>query len=83
VSGSVTVQVDDGNSQAEFWLSEPSVGLYVPPLIWAIQYRYTEDAVLVVLASDPYDPDDYIRDYTTFLSLVQAKGNAAGPTPQP
>jgi UDP-2-acetamido-3-amino-2,3-dideoxy-glucuronate N-acetyltransferase len=44
------------------------VGIYVPPLVWASQFRYTTDAVLLVLASHPYDPDDYIRDYETFLA---------------
>ena len=72
-AGRVMVQVDDGTARAEYELSSPNVGLYVPPMVWAAQYQYTDDAVLVVLASDPYDPDDYIRDYGTFCSLVQGE----------
>ena len=44
--------------------------LYVPPLVWAIQYKYSADALLLVLASDPYDPDDYVRDYDAFRALI-------------
>lgn len=67
--GSVSVVVDDGTSSEEVTLNEPNVGLYVPPLVWAVQYRYSADALLLVLASDPYDPADYIRDYDEFLSV--------------
>ena len=41
-------------------------------MTWGIQYRYAEGAVLLVLASDPYDPADYIRDYGEFVALVRA-----------
>ncbi len=73
VSGEVSSVADDGGSRQEFRLSSPEVGLYIPPLIWSMQYRYTRDAVLVVLAEHPYDPDDYIRDYEEFLALVAAR----------
>ena len=49
-------------------LDAPELGLHIPPLIWAVQYKYSADAVLLVLASDHYDPADYIRDYDEFLS---------------
>ena len=42
-----------------------------PAAVWAVQYKYSADAVLLVLASDPYDPADYIRDYDEFLSVVR------------
>lgn len=70
--GSVTVLVDDGTTSEEMVLDRPDVGLYVPPMVWAVQYKYSPDALLLVLASDPYDPDDYIRDYDDFLSAVSA-----------
>lgn len=73
VSGEVSSVADDGASRQEFRLSSPEIGLYIPPLIWSMQYRYTRDAVLVVLAEHPYDPDDYIRDYEEFLALVAAR----------
>jgi len=65
--GSCSLVVDDGMRREEFELSGPEVGLYMPPMIWGVQYKHTEDAVLLVLASDAYDPEDYIRDYEEFL----------------
>lgn len=73
VSGQVSVAVDDGEQRSEVVLDGPTVGLYVPPRVWASQYRYDGDATLLVLASHPYDSDDYIREYEAFLSEV-AKG---------
>ncbi len=70
VRGSVTVLVDDGTRSEEIVLDQPNLGLYVPPLIWAVQYRYTPEALLLVFASHPYDPADYIRDYDEFLAAV-------------
>ena len=57
-------------TRQEFRLTDPTVGLLVPPLVWSMQYRYSSDAVLVVLAELPYDPEDYIRDYEEFLQIV-------------
>ena len=70
VNGSLSVLVDDGRARSEVVLADPSVGLYLPPLIWGSQFGYSADAVLVVLASHPYDGDDYIRDYETFRATV-------------
>lgn len=70
VAGQVTVAVDDGQHRSEIVLNEPTLGLYIPPLVWASQFRYDSDSVLLVLASHTYDADDYIRDYDIFLSEV-------------
>jgi acetyltransferase-like isoleucine patch superfamily enzyme/dTDP-4-dehydrorhamnose 3,5-epimerase-like enzyme len=72
--GSVTVVVNDGATSEEIVLDEPNRGLYVPPMIWASQYKYSADAVLLVFASDYYDPSDYIRDYDEFLAAVGRSG---------
>ncbi|MGD0452366.1 MAG: WxcM-like domain-containing protein [Solirubrobacteraceae bacterium] len=69
-AGSVAVVVDDGDAREEVVLEDPQFGLYVPPMVWSVQYRYTHDAILLVLASDPYEPADYIRDYDEFLEQV-------------
>jgi acetyltransferase-like isoleucine patch superfamily enzyme/dTDP-4-dehydrorhamnose 3,5-epimerase-like enzyme len=74
VHGRCHVVADDGTNRQEFALDSPSLGLYLPPLVWATQYKYTEDAVLLALASDKYDPASYIRDYSEFLELVKASG---------
>lgn len=80
VRGVVHVVADDGEQRQEFVLDRPNMGLYLPPLVWGIQYRYSEDAALLVYASEYYDPDDYIRDYSAFLGLVrQRKTTAAAP----
>lgn len=73
VQGSCSVIADDGKTRREFLLDNPSRGLYLPPLTWSVQYRYTADAMLLVLASAPYDAADYIRDYNEFCKLVSAK----------
>jgi len=68
--GSVAVVVDDGKSSEEIVLDASNLGLYIPPKIWAVQYKYSADALLLVFASDLYDPDDYIRDYDEFIAAL-------------
>ncbi len=70
VRGSCSVVADDGLARQEFLLNRPEIGVYLPPLVWGIQYRYSADAVLLVFASDYYDAADYIRDYDRFLQIV-------------
>jgi acetyltransferase-like isoleucine patch superfamily enzyme/dTDP-4-dehydrorhamnose 3,5-epimerase-like enzyme len=70
--GRCHVVVDDGQTREEVLLDRPNLGLYIPPMIWGIQHNYSADAVLLVFASDFYDPADYIRDYNEFLRLVRA-----------
>ena len=74
IRGSVTVLVDDGVHRQEKVLDSPELALHVPPMVWCVQYKYTPDAALLVLASDPYDPDDYIRDHDQFLRELAASG---------
>jgi UDP-2-acetamido-3-amino-2,3-dideoxy-glucuronate N-acetyltransferase len=74
--GSLSVVVDDGKSSEEIALDRPSIGLYLPPMVWAVQYRYSTDALLLVFASDPYDAGDYIRDYDEFLSAIGGTASA-------
>jgi UDP-2-acetamido-3-amino-2,3-dideoxy-glucuronate N-acetyltransferase len=71
VAGRCNVVTDDGNNRHEVALDSPAKGVYVPPMVWATQYKFTRDAVLLVLASDYYDAQDYIRDYGEFLALRQ------------
>lgn len=72
VSGSCAVLVDDGSARREVCLDTPSLGLYIPPMVWSVQYKYTQNAMLLVFASDYYDPADYIRDYAEYRRLVNA-----------
>lgn len=66
VHGRLNVIVDDGKEREEFILDSPSCGLHLPAGRWGIQYKHSDDCVLLVLASRPYENDDYIRDYSTF-----------------
>ncbi len=50
-------------------LDSPEVGLYLPNMVWGIQYKYSEDAMLLVLASEEYDAADYVRDYDEWQRL--------------
>jgi acetyltransferase-like isoleucine patch superfamily enzyme len=70
--GSVSVRVFDGKASDEVTLDRPDRGLYLPPMLWTTQYRYSPDAILVVLASDVYRDDDYIRDLDEYMQLVEA-----------
>lgn len=76
VRGAVAVVCDDGSRRQEVTLDEPTAALLLPPMIWGTQYKYTKDAVLMVFASRPYEPDDYIRNYDQFL--VERKQHEAG-----
>ena len=74
VHGACHIVADDGAHREEFVLDDPSIGLHLPPMVWGVQYRYTPDGVLLVLASDRYDASDYIREYGEFLSLIGRAG---------
>jgi UDP-2-acetamido-3-amino-2,3-dideoxy-glucuronate N-acetyltransferase len=68
--GSCAIALDDGQHRDEVTLNSPTIGLHVPPKVWRVHYKYSHDAMLLVLASDLYLADDYIRDYDEFLAVV-------------
>jgi WxcM-like protein len=67
LSGSVVAEVDDGKSRRAILLDSAGVGLHMAPMVWGAQHHYSADAVLLVFASQEYDPADYIREYADFL----------------
>jgi len=69
VNGKVSVRIFDGTSSEEVLLDRPDVGLHVPPMVWTTEYKYSGDAVLLVLASDIYHGQDYVRDLDEYLAL--------------
>jgi acetyltransferase-like isoleucine patch superfamily enzyme/dTDP-4-dehydrorhamnose 3,5-epimerase-like enzyme len=71
VAGEVAVVADDGEKRQEFVLDRPNMGIHLPPMTWGVQYKYSADAVLLVLASRHYSSADYIRDYDEFLRLKE------------
>jgi UDP-2-acetamido-3-amino-2,3-dideoxy-glucuronate N-acetyltransferase len=78
LKGEFSLVVDDGSKRQEVRLRGPEIGVYLPPMVWGIQYRFSPDAVLLVLASDVYDPADYIRDYEDYRKLTGGEGGARG-----
>ena len=69
LSGSFDVAVDDGISKATIHLNRPWSGLHMPPMIWAAEVDFDPGTVCLVLASNLYAEDDYIRDYDDYLKL--------------
>lgn len=67
-SGSVEVIMDDGNNKKSFQLDKPWKGLLIPPGLWRDLENFSNDAVVMCLASEKYNPDDYIRDYNDFIA---------------
>jgi dTDP-4-dehydrorhamnose 3,5-epimerase-like enzyme len=71
VKGSCTFILDNGSIKEEIKLDNPKQGLYLEGLIWREMKDFSEDCVLLVLASEHYDENDYIRDYNNFLEVVK------------
>lgn len=72
-SGSFKVTLDDGNVKRTFFLNRPYQGLYVLPGLWRNLEDFSSGAVCMVLASDIYKSEDYIRDYNEFLEFRKIK----------
>lgn len=68
-SGSFTVTLDDGKNKRSFFLNRPYQGLYVKPGMWRDLGDFSSGAVAMVLASEVYQAEDYIRDYNEFLKF--------------
>lgn len=68
-SGSFTVTLDDGKNKRSFFLNRPYQGLYVKPGLWRDLVDFSSGAVAMVLASEVYQKEDYIRDYEDFLKF--------------
>ena len=71
VAGTSKVKVRDGyGNEAVFSLNRPHTGIYLPKMVWKDMYDFSEDSVLLCLASEHYDATEYIRDYNEFVKLV-------------
>ena len=70
VKGSCTFIVDTGKQREEMVLNNPNKGLLIEGLIWREMKNFSDDCVLLVIASEHYDEDDYIRDYQKFIDKV-------------
>jgi len=70
VAGSFTVEIDDGSHKKEFFLNQADFGLYLCSMIWREIKDFSSGAVCLVLASEKYDPRDYIRSYADFKKYI-------------
>lgn len=66
--GSCTISVHDGVSQKEFVMDNPKKALYTNKMVWKEMYDYSADSVLLILSNCKYDPNEYIRDFKTFIN---------------
>ena len=71
VAGTSKVRVKDGKgNEAVFALNRPHTGIYLPKMVWKEMYDFSEDSVLLCLASENYDAEEYIRDYKEFQKMI-------------
>jgi len=73
IHGTCRILLDNGHEKKVVPLERPYEGVYVGPGMWREMYDFSADAVLLVLASEPYDEADYIRDYDEFLCSVEGR----------
>jgi hypothetical protein len=69
-SGAFTVHCDDGHVRSSHRLDTPEVGLLLPEMVWHHLDEFSDGALCLVLASGPYDPDEYVSDYDEFRELM-------------
>lgn len=71
VAGKSKVKVKDGEgNEAIYCLNRPHTGIYLPTMVWKDMYDFSDDSVLLVLASEHYDATEYIRDYDEFIKEI-------------
>ena len=72
VAGTSKVKIRDGlGNEAIFSLNRPHTGIYIPQMVWKDMYDFSEDSVLLCLASEHYDAEEYIRDYEEYVRIVR------------
>ena len=71
VSGKSKVKVDNGYEQRIIDLDRPRMGLYLSAMVWKDMFEFSSDSVLLVLASEHYDAEEYIRNYDDFLREIR------------
>lgn len=67
IQGSCKMLMDNGKEKQEVLIGQSNKGLFIPPMVWHEMHDFSEDCILLVLASDHYDESDYIRNYDQFL----------------
>ncbi len=70
VSGVSKVRITNGHDEIVVTLDKPRMGVYIPPMYWKDMYNFSKDSVLLVLSDEHYDNNEYIRDYSEYLSEI-------------
>lgn len=70
VSGTSKVRLDNGTEERIIELNKPKMGLFLDTMLWKDMYDFSEDSVLLCIASEHYDGSEYIRDYNEYLKIV-------------
>ena len=73
VAGNSKVRITDGTEEIVVELNRPMMGVYIPKMIWKDMYDFSEDSVLLVLASTHYNGEEYIRNYESYVTLMSQK----------
>ena len=73
LQGEVTVTLDDGTNREDFRLDHQDVALHKPPMLWVALHSFSEDAIVLVLASDIWRSDDHITSYDEFVRIARSK----------
>ena len=77
VAGKSKVRVDDGLGREQVYhLDQPNTGIYIPRMVWKDMYDFSPDSVLLVLCSEHYDGEEYIRDYEAFRAEMAREGES-------
>lgn len=76
VTGKSKVKVTDGKNVQIIELTKPRMGLYLDTYLWKEMYDFSEDSVLLAIASEHYDASEYIRDYDEYLEIMERRGNS-------
>jgi hypothetical protein len=71
IGGSFDIELDDGENKLVLHMDDPSLGVFIPPLVWCRLMNFTPDAACISLASEEYRAEDYIHDYEEFKQLIR------------
>lgn len=71
IGGSFDIEIDDGEHRVVLHMDDPSIGVFIPPLVWCRLMNFAKCAACISLASEEYRSDDYIHDYEEFKRLTR------------
>jgi len=69
--GSIKILLDNGSEKEEVFLDKPNQGIFLDKMMWHDMIDFKKDTLLLIIASDIYREEDYIRDYDNFISLIK------------